>query len=78
MFVHLKEQLPLATFNASTIIQDLSSSQRAESARAVTGTHYPHSGMGEDFLARQPFFFLHKNGRFSETKNKKNDPKVQN
>ena len=33
------------------------SSPRAESARAVTGRLCPHSGRGEDFLSRQPFFF---------------------
>ena len=31
---------------------------RAESARAVTGRRCPHSGEGEDFLSRQPDFFL--------------------
>ena len=56
MFDPLKEQLPLATFNASTIIQDLSFSQRAESARADTGRRCPKSGVGEDFLVRRPFF----------------------
>ena len=35
----------------------LSSSPRAESARAVTGRVCPHSGRGEDFLSRQPDFF---------------------
>ena len=30
---------------------------RAESARAVTGRRYPHSGKGEDFLTGQPDFF---------------------
>ena len=30
---------------------------RAESARAVTGRRCPHSGVGEDFLARRPVFF---------------------
>ena len=29
----------------------------AESARAVTGRRYPHSGKGEDFLTGQPDFF---------------------
>ena len=29
----------------------------AESARAVTGRWCPQGGVGEDFLARQPFFF---------------------
>ena len=33
------------------------SSPRAESARAVTGRRWPHSGRGEDFLSRQPDFF---------------------
>ena len=33
---------------------------RAESARAVTGRHCPHSGEGEDFLTSQPFFSLTK------------------
>ena len=28
--------------------------------RAVTGTYRPHSGMGEDFLARRLFFLLRK------------------
>ena len=32
----------------------------AESARAVTGRRCPHSGQGEDFLTRQPVFFLQK------------------
>ena len=32
------------------------SSPRAESARAVTGRWCPHSGVGEDFLVRLPFF----------------------
>ena len=36
------------------------SSLRAESARAVTGRRCPHSGEGEDFLRRQPGFFLRK------------------
>ena len=31
---------------------------RAESARAVTGRRYPHSGEGEDFLTGQPVFFM--------------------
>ena len=31
---------------------------RTESARAVTGRRCPHSGMGEDFLSRQPDFFM--------------------
>ena len=31
---------------------------RAESARAVTGRQCPHSGVGEDFLARWPVFFM--------------------
>ena len=35
----------------------LLSSTRAESARAVTGRQCPHSGVGEDFLARRPGFF---------------------
>ena len=34
------------------------SSLRAESAMAVTGRRCPHSGKGEDFLTRQPIFFL--------------------
>ena len=33
------------------------SSPRAESARAVTGRRYPHSGKGEDFLTGQLNFF---------------------
>ena len=36
----------------------LLSSPRAESARAVTGRRCPHSGRGEDFLSRQPDFFM--------------------
>ena len=44
---------------------------RAESARAVTERRCPHSGVGEDYLARQPFFFFYKNGHNSETKSKK-------
>ena len=39
------------------------SSPRAESARAVTGGQCPHSGVGEDFLARRPGFFLFKKGQ---------------
>ena len=30
---------------------------RAESARAVTGKQWPHSGVGEDFLVRELFIF---------------------
>ena len=30
---------------------------RAESARAFTGRHCPHSGKGEDFMTGQPVFF---------------------
>ena len=30
----------------------------AESARAVTGRRCPHSWEGEDFLSRQPDFFI--------------------
>ena len=33
------------------------SSPRAESARAVTGRWWPHSGVGKDFLAGHWFFF---------------------
>ena len=33
---------------------------RAESGRSVTGRRCPHSGWGEDFLARQTGFFLRK------------------
>ena len=33
---------------------------RAESASAITGRRYPHSGVGEDFLVRRPVFFLRK------------------
>ena len=36
---------------------DLLSSLRAESARAVTGRRCPYSGEGEDFVARWPFFY---------------------
>ena len=32
----------------------------AESPRAVTCRQCPHSGKGEDFLTRQPFFFFTK------------------
>ena len=49
---------------------------KAESARAFTGRQCPHSGVGEDFLALQLFFFFYKNGRNSETKCQKIDPKV--
>ena len=45
--------------------------QPAENARAVTGIRCPHSGVGEDFLARRPFFF-NENGRFLETKKSHN------
>ena len=48
---------------------------RAESARAVTGRRCPHSGVGEDFLARRPGS-PHENGRNSETKSRTIDPKV--
>ena len=34
------------------------SSLRAESARAVIGRRWPHSGEGEDFLTHQPGFFF--------------------
>ena len=48
-----------------------------ESARSVTGRRCPHSGLMEDFLARQPVFF-YENGHFSEEKVKKIDPNVLN
>ena len=48
----------------------------AESAWAVTGRQGPHSGVGEDFLARRPGFYFCENGRYSETKSRKIDPKV--
>ena len=48
---------------------------RAESARAVTGRRCPHSGVGEDFLARRPGS-PHENGCNSETKSRTIDPKV--
>ena len=41
---------------------------RAESARAVTGRRCPHSGVGEDFLVRRPFFFLPKTAFFRRRK----------
>ena len=39
----------------SSFYQHLFNSARAESARAVTVRRCPHSGVGEDFLARQLF-----------------------
>ena len=45
------------------------------SAKAVTGRRCPQSGVGEDFLARRTGS-PHKNGRNSETKSRKIDPKV--
>ena len=45
------------------------SSLRAESARAVTGRRWPHSGVGQDGAP-------HENGRHSETKSRRIDPKV--
>ena len=53
------------------------SSPRAESARAITGRWCPHSGVGEDFLTRQPFFF-YKNSNFSGTKSRKIDLRLRN
>ena len=50
---------------------------RTESAKAVTGRRCPHSGVGEDFLARRLNFFC-ENGRNSETKSQKIVPKVGN
>ena len=47
----------------------------AESAWAVTCRQRPHSGVGEDFLARRPGY-PHENGRNSETKSRKIDQKV--
>ena len=46
-----------------------------ESARSVTGRRCPHSGLMEDFLARQPVFF-YENGRNSNKKSRTIDPKV--
>ena len=37
--------------------ENILSSPRAESARAVTDRRCPHSGRGEDFLTGQPDFF---------------------
>ena len=34
--------------------------QRTRVLRAITGRRCPHSGVGEDFLARRPVFFLRK------------------
>ena len=53
------------------------SSPRAESARAVTGRQCPHSGVGEDFLARRTdVLFLECVN--SESKRRKINPKVAN
>ena len=38
-----------------------------ESAKAVTGRQCPHSGEGEDFLARRSSYF-YENGHYSGTK----------
>ena len=46
-------------------------------ARAVTGRLCPHSGVGEDFLARRPVFF-YENDSSSGTKSQKIDLKVRN
>ena len=54
------------------------SSPRAESAKAFTCRRCPHSGVGEDFLAHQLFFFFYEKSRNSETKSQKIDPKVRN
>ena len=48
---------------------------RAESARAVTGRQCPHSGVGEDFLVRRPFFC--ENRRNSKTKVQKLIPRCK-
>ena len=53
------------------------SSPRAESARAVTGRRFLHSGEGENFLSRQPDFF-YENCCNSGTESRKIDPKVGN
>ena len=50
---------------------------RAESARAIIGSRCPHSGEGEDFLTRQPFFF-YENSHNSGTKSPKIVPTVGN
>ena len=47
---------------------------RAESARAVTGRRYPHIRT----FWRVGRFFFYENVRFSETRSRKIDPKVQN
>ena len=60
--------------NTNEKYQKLSSS-RAESTRAFTGRRCPHSGVGEDFLARRPGS-PHENERNSETKSRTIDPKV--
>ena len=52
----------------------LLSSPRAESARAVTGRRYPHSGEGEDFLTGQPVFFFTKTAVTLERKVGKSFP----
>ena len=56
-------------------IVEMLTSPRAESARAGTGRRCHHSGVGEDFLARRHFFY--ENGRTSDTKSRKIDPKVR-
>ena len=50
---------------------------RAESARAVTGRWYPHSGEGEDFLTGQLDFF-YENCCISGTESRKIVPKSGN
>ena len=50
---------------------------RAESARAVTGRRCPGSGVGEDVLDVDRFFFYEK-GYNSEAKSRKIDLKVRN
>ena len=53
------------------------SSPRAESARAVTGRRCPQSGEGEDFLTRQPGFFLQKRPYLGNEKSKNHSQGVK-
>ena len=53
----LYKWIPFLWAIPSSFYQRLFNPARAESARAVSVRRCPHSGVGEDFLARQLFIF---------------------
>ena len=71
----LPHQLPVGSVHKTTMQWKQAVIQHAQNTRAVTGRRCPHCGVGEDFLARRPFFF-YENGRNLETKTRKIDAKV--